>query len=434
MAPLSNALGLAIRVGREFGLHPSPASGLVTTEIGDARRFTDTVAKLDDALLLEASYPATGKIEWKLPKGYFLTLADVLAIPSHRRTAPLPCFVGDADVLYDGPVSTGALAAMPAGSMGRALHAYLEAAALLSALAACADHVPTTGSQISLVFLHKRKLVVSDEYGLADLGELTGVEAFIEEYLTDHEGQKHWDQKQTILRVTLEELFDAETPVRFGMLLRRYAELKNSVRAGYMLYVSEFSFLKIKEDVEKDKVEFIAKLNKVFADIQSQLLAIPAALILIGSQMAPQGHWGVKNLLIVLGAFAFAVLMDLLIRNQRQTLSALAEEIAREWGLISGRHAAVADEFATSYQTLRDRERHQGRLLGTVSALVAGSLGIAVVQLLRYSVPRELLLAATEVGAVAGLIGLTLMAMRSRRRVLHARRAAAGSLPRADRP
>ncbi|WP_449428592.1 hypothetical protein [Rhodanobacter umsongensis] len=121
--------------------------------------------------------------------------------------------------------------------------------------------------------------------------------------------------------------------------------------------------------------------------------------------MERQGHWGIKNILIVLGAFVFAVLMDLLIRNQRHTLDALAEEIAREWGLIEGRHAAVANEFAGSYKTLRARERHQGMLLGTVSALVAGSLCISVVQLLRYSVPKELMMAALLVGATAALAG-----------------------------
>ncbi|UPG96588.1 hypothetical protein [Luteibacter aegosomatissinici] len=170
-----------------------------------------------------------------------------------------------------------------------------------------------------------------------------------------------------------------------------------------MLYVSEFSFAKFKEDVEKDKIEFIAKLNKVFADIQSQLLAIPAALILIGSQMEYLGRWGTKNLLIVLGAFAFALLMDLLIRNQHHTLTALGSEIRREWGLIEGRHAAVASEFQSSYETLARRERHQKLLLGTVSALVAGSLSISVIQLLRYSVPQPLVIPSLLAGLLAGV-------------------------------
>ncbi|HWX66558.1 MAG TPA: hypothetical protein VNZ27_09060 [Rhodanobacter sp.] len=405
MAPPSDALSLAIRLTREFGMPPSASQGLVTTAIHDPDRFKAIEAELDAALMLEASHAASGKIEWKLPKGYFLTFADLLSVPSHRRTVPERFFVAEADVLYQEEASAAFLAAQPPGSTGAILREYLEAAALLSALVTCADHVPATGSQINLVFLHKRKLVISDEYAPEDLSELSGVQTFIDEYLANQEGQKHWDQKQTILRVTLEELFETETPVCFGALLRRYSELKNSVRSGYMLYVSEFSFVKIKEDVEKDKVEFIAKLNKVFADIQSQLLAIPAALILIGSQMERQGHWGIKNILIVLGAFVFAVLMDLLIRNQRHTLDALAEEIAREWGLIEGRHAAVANEFAGSYKTLRARERHQGILLGTVSALVAGSLCISVVQLLRYSVPKELMTAALQVGALAALAG-----------------------------
>jgi len=98
-----------------------------------------------------------------------------------------------------------------------------------------------------------------------------------------------------------------------------------------------------------------------------------------------------------------ANLMDLLIRNQHHTLTAVGSEIQREWGLIEGCHAAVASEFQDSYETLARRERHQKLLLDTVSALVAGSLSISVIQLLRYSVPKSLVIPSLLAGLLAGL-------------------------------
>lgn len=400
-------LPLAIAVGREWGFAASAAPGLVITQLADGARFDEVVDALDQAHMLEAPHPASHRIEWKLPAGYFQTLDDLLAVPSCRRVIPRAFFVADQGTLYEGIASETDLRNKQTAGDAPPVLAYLQAARLLAALEACADHTQTIGHQVRLIFLHKRKSVISDAYESGDLRLLDGVDAFISDYLAQDENQKHWDQKQVILRVALEELFEPDTPIPFGAILRRYAELKNSVRAGYMLYVSEFSFAKFKEDVEKDKIEFIAKLNKVFADIQSQLLAIPAALILIGSQMEHLGRWGTKNLLIVLGAFAFAILMDLLIRNQHHTLAALGSEIKREWGLIEGRHAAVASEFRESYDTLIRRERHQRLLLGTVSALVAGSLSISVIQLLRYSVPKLLIVPSLMSGLIAGLAIVT---------------------------
>src|SRR5690606_22892972 len=108
-------------------------------------------------------------------------------------------------------------------------------------------------------------------------------------------------------------------------------------------------FQKVKAEVEREKLEFTTRLNKIFSDIQNQLLAIPAAMILVGGQMKQVNAFSLSNILIWLGSLVFSILMLLLIRNQRNTLAAIKNEIDHQWELIGGSHQAVSGLFEKSY-------------------------------------------------------------------------------------
>lgn len=253
---------------------------------------------------------------------------------------------------------------------------------------------------VTLVFLHNQKLEITTEYYEKNLRDLPGLEEFEQQYLLS---STHKQQKATILRAALFNIFSGQPKISLSDIIERFSEIVEYVESSYQLYVSEFSFHKVKSEVEKEKLEFTAKLNKVFSDIQNQLLAVPAALILIGGQMENGGVWSIKNLLIWSGAMVFAILMNLLINNQRHTLRAIKLEIDQQWDLIKGKHKTVAEQFEDNYRQLDGRYAHQHRLLGTVSALVAAALAFATGMLLWYSVSWLLFLQSVIWGIALGL-------------------------------
>ena len=118
------------------------------------------------------------------------------------------------------------------------------------------------------------------------------------------------------------------------------------------------------------KIHFITKINKVFSDIQNQLLTVPAALIIAGSQFESSDHVTLKNFLILSGALAFTIFMLLLIMNQRNTLQSIYNEIDNEWGLIKKKHNAIKEQFETQYKSLETRYKHQYLLLEVVALIV----------------------------------------------------------------
>lgn len=337
--------------------------------------FQQVVDQLEALELRGSEVAAERRLEFSAPHNFFWSLDALLAAAERRIQPPARFYL--ADLRYSHPAVD---ADIPV-----AVARYQQAARLFRALQGVADHETKVGNSSSLIFLQQQKLEITAGYQATDLAELPQLDDFESDFI---ESTTHKQQKATILRSVLFELFGSQAKISFASVLANFKQLVDQVVSSYQLYVSEFSFQKVKAEIEKEKLEFTTKLNKVFADIQNQLLAVPAALILIGGQMENGGAWSIKNLLIWSGAMVFALLMNLLINNQRHTLRAIKLEIDQQWDLIQGKHKTVADQFKSNYRQLDDRYQHQHRLLGTVSTLVAAALAFATGMLLWYSVPE----------------------------------------------
>lgn len=346
--------------------------GQLSGKIGENIDFEALRTALDNAGLLINAKAANRALESYVASGFFESLDDVLASPARRITAPSRFYLADLDCLYSGNVAESP----------PVVRHYLAATNLYALLAKEADHQGGVGEAKTLVFLHKEKIEITPNYATADLQELQGLNAFESDFITS---ETHEEQKRTIVKTVLVEMFSEQKKLPFSKLLACFDEFFEKIRASYQLYVAEFSFQKVKAEVEKEKLDAMVKLNKVFSDIQSQLLAVPVALVLVGGQMEDKGVWVSKNVLIWLGAMVFSILMDMLIRNQRHTLKAVKHEIDQQRQQIASKYQAVASRFESAYQEIDERHIHQQRLISVVDLLVAGCLFITTVLLFVYS-------------------------------------------------
>lgn len=321
------------------------------------------VAQLEEHQLIIAEPDAERRIRFS-PSGhrddfFAFSWPELLSANSRQNHVPARFYLADSDYLYESN----------AGEVPDDIRRYLDTCHLIKFLTAISDHAHDTAGIRRLVFLGKEKLELPIEYVFEDVKPLEGLKEFVAEFTSDI----HTDQKKTIARTVLSEMFADGSP-SFSQLLDRFADFRARCIAGYQLYVSEFSFQKIKNEVEKEKLEFTLKLNKIFSEIQSQLLVIPVALILAGGQLERDHGFSMKNLVILGGCLVFAFLMALLIRNQRNSLAAVKEEIDNQWGRIEGEHALVASKFRESYASLNKRYQDQRRLIFAIDILVSMSL------------------------------------------------------------
>ncbi|PJX14502.1 hypothetical protein CWI66_07135 [Halomonas sp. 141] len=285
------------------------------------------------------------------------------------------------------------------------------ASRLLKLLGSVADHCVNKSNDIELVFLHQEKLVVGSFFTSEDLVRIDCLDRLESDFL---KSDTHRDKKIQIFKSVLVERYKGRGRVELGELLKNFSNIFKNLENGYDLFVSEFSFENVKSEVERDKLEFTTRLNKVFSDIQNQLLAVPAALLLVGSQMEKLDpvEWALKNVVIWLGAVVFSILMELLIRNQRNTLQAVKNEMNLQESIFKEHHMAVYDKFKDVYVDLYGRFRHQRNLLWFIRCLVGGALGFTTSMLFVYSTEISVSLAVL-IGIGVSLIPIALAVMTS---------------------
>ena len=257
------------------------------------------------------------------------------------------------------------------------------------------------------IFLHGEKLELSLSYKPDDLKPLVGLKQFIAEFV---DADIHKEQKITIIKSVLIEMLKNNEIDRLTLpcLISRFSEFLERVNANYQLYVSEFSFDKIKAQVESEKLEITLKLNKVFSEIQNQLLVVPIALILIGSQMKLSNTFTPTNISIWCGAIVFGIFMSLLIRNQCSTLKAIKLEMDSQWIGIRSKHKFVAEKLGTHYSQLKNRYWLQRFFLMIISFIIATSIVGSTIFLLYNSGSLNIYKEVIYFGSYGGAIYLAL--------------------------
>jgi hypothetical protein len=151
------------------------------------------------------------------------------------------------------------------------------------------------------------------------------------------------------------------------------------------MYASEFSYEKVRAEVEKDNLDSMLKLNKTFSEIQNQLLALPVALVLVAGQMTAGSELTLKNFVLWAGALLFSILMWLLVHNQRNAVMAIEEEIDFRWQKIEKQPLAIKERFEGSFISLRKRKNKQDVLLKFLNCIVVVSLASSTLALYWHS-------------------------------------------------
>jgi hypothetical protein len=136
------------------------------------------------------------------------------------------------------------------------------------------------------------------------------------------------------------------------------------------MFMERFSSDTLRVEVDKLNSDDMLRLNKTFSDIQNQLLAIPAALLVVGASVE-QANWP-KNLSILLGTLIFSALMWLLVKNQENSVSAIKAEIAVRQEKLEAQPEVVSSPFVQAFADLAKRVAHQRTVLRVVKFAIVG--------------------------------------------------------------
>lgn len=323
----------------------------------DEYNYSEVISLLASFEMLVSDDEASRKVEMSFPPRFFLTMPIFLKNASRREAVPEEFYIAELGYRYTQDVEGHV-------NMPDIVKNYIQVSSLFQLLKEVCDFPLKTGTTHQLVFVNGiRNLNITSSYAETDIHYLDKFESFKAEFVLS---EIHADQKHAIIKNMLLEFYDGEKEVNLSSVIMSFNEIYQQIVNNYQVYMSEFSFKKVKSEVEQDKLKYLSQLNKVFSDIQNQILSVPVALVLVASQMGSSDGWEVKNFSVWLGSLVFTVFLLFLIKNQKNTLVAVKNEIDQQWKNIQNNHSTVYPHFKGVYTQLVSRFRHQSRLLNTV--------------------------------------------------------------------
>jgi hypothetical protein len=114
---------------------------------------------------------------------------------------------------------------------------------------------------------------------------------------------------------------------RFSNLLSYFSNYYSKSINAFQFYLRDYSFNKLKVELDSKALEFTQKIQGVINDSQVKLIAIPTAFVLSISTFEFDNPMSVKNLGALIGLLIFSVLIQIFLNNQRSTLHFIKKNI-----------------------------------------------------------------------------------------------------------
>lgn len=278
--------------------------------------FEDVKSKLESLNLYRSNFE--NEFEINLTDNFFENLSNYLENPKRRilETIPERFYIFEFDFLCENKNFSDA---------PEDLVKFYNMTKLFDSICKVSDYINSNHDGKSCILYFKEQIEITNQYNVDQLVALNNLDGFIQEFIEDN---IHREQKRGIVRNVIFELYNNKVDI--SKVAQDFDTFFKKVRDGYELYISEFSFETFKNELDELKRDYILKINKIFTDVQNQVLAIPLATIVATSQMKKiSGDYSnlLINIFIVLGIFLFSFILKMVLSNQYNSLNLIKDEL-----------------------------------------------------------------------------------------------------------
>ena len=205
------------------------------------------------------------------------------------------------------------------------LNRYSSVIELINSIKKIAKHnYLDVDTDISIIFSEDKALLLPFIYKAKDIQQISqnNIENFAKKFNQD-------DSKEKLIFINeLIDFLSSENETnRFQFLLIHIAEFSDRADNAYQYYIRNFSYNKLKTELDNTALEYSKKIQSVINDSQTKLIAIPTAFVLVTASMNFDQILSSKNIGIIISLFVFAWLLELFIRNQKSALAFIKQNI-----------------------------------------------------------------------------------------------------------
>ncbi|MCT3788015.1 hypothetical protein HZQ67_11610 [Elizabethkingia anophelis] len=216
----------------------------------------------------------------------------------------------------------------------------------------------------------------------------------INQYIADINSYK--EKRIIYLKELIDFLTSKTRNERFNELIINFEEFYDKCNTSFEYYLSNFSFNKIKLELDNSVLEYSKNIRSIINDSQSKLIAIPAAFILGVSQIDFANPFLLKNALIVASAFLFSYILSIFIKNQENAIEIISDNL---------------NNHKTNYERSKATQFEEEKELKSLSELIKKSYGKTEIEIQKQEKRLKILQYCNWGISIALLISIGVIAL-----------------------
>lgn len=332
------------------------------------RTISDLLVKLEDHIspsspLFPNFDDEDGEITFKLPSFYNFSLEEMLEDHPELRNNLIsePTYFQDINYIYL-PKDINDIDLIENENIKN----YIKSVNIFLLLKTQSDHNTINGSNVEILyFLGKKKFSIINDLSTLNPMDLNTILAFKTSYI---ESQIHKEAIKHIIKDSLINYYSSYHEISLNQICLDFNKIYDVIKNNYETYMSEFTFSKVKREVEKFRTENITRINKAFSDIQMQIVTIPASVVIVAANFKTAKDFSLgTNSVILFGALFFAIAVYCICENQKDTLININEEIkSHKNELENNPFLDSNNDILSNYTFLTSRYRKQRKNLSRI--------------------------------------------------------------------
>ena len=243
------------------------------------------------------------------------------------------------------------------------IYIYKKIITLINAISHISKHSYTdVDINNAIIFREDKSLFLPFIYDSSDIRDIKIEDSEKFTFLSDLFNNSDSDKKLLFINELIDFLSPYNENDRFRYLLLYICEFISKANNAYQYYIRNFSYNKLKSELDNAALEFSKKIQTVINESQTKLIAIPAAFVLSAANIEFNNILSIKNITILISLYIFAVLIGIFLNNQSSVLKMIDKNIQTYKDTFDSNNSVVKKAF-----TLVDKElkKQKTRLLVT---------------------------------------------------------------------
>lgn len=199
---------------------------------------------------------------------------------------------------------------------------YLAVLGLMNSIRVISKHTYTdVDVKSSIIFREDKSLIIPLIYTDEEIYKLSQNDFDCIKIVMDVFNDSNSEKKILFINEIIDFLTPVSESLRFKTLLEDISEYTDKCHNSYQYYLRDFSYNKMKLELDSKALDFTQKVQAVINDSQTKLIAIPTAFVLVFSAFDFNDLKSVKDIISIISLFIFAIIIQIFLANQNSSLN-----------------------------------------------------------------------------------------------------------------